>query len=646
MMLFSCAPTVIGEAPLIEDGTVLSGWYVVDGRYLYNVYSSLTSDELISAVPTVTLVESKGTYIGTGSVISFGDGSKLSAVVRGDVDGNGRVTAADYLMTKRYCLGTFNAEEIQVCAMREGDSVVSSDYLKIKRAVLGSYNLFANPHLSPDGDFNGVRVAYIPLDNRPVNKDRVIYAAEAAGFELLIPDEDLFRTALDNMSKNENGGTYGDRAELMEWLKTVEDECDYFVISLDQMLSGGLVASRWLSNTDLSLEYEIADYLISLAKRKHVVFFDTVMRLASTVNYMGYSMEEYNLLRAYGSVGRPVLTGDELNVENIIKNYPYNESGKTIQTSLSSAKKELYFASRARKLRLIDYVLSNASEHIEYLFIGVDDSSPQNTVQSNEINYIESISGSNTCTFAGADELGMMGLARISSFLYGAAEANVTYYGGGEGLEADAFDYSTLDDNVTKHLACVGATKKSNADNALQILILTKTSDIQKHAESLVNQLRTNLANKVPTVVIDCSTNTGALQARLAEKDIPLSMLLGYSNWNTVGNSVGIALSQGVSRYLYINKASVTESANEAFLKSMTFAYIKDISYKCAGISIDRIARDTSQYGGKTLLSLINSSEILVGEGSTVSHGAVTVSNFRYPWDRTFEMTFDISVAG
>ena len=200
---------------------------------------------------------------------------------------------------------------------------------------------------------------------------------------------------------------------------------------------------------------------------------------------------------------------------------------------------------------------------------------------------------------------------------------------------------------IKRILSCV---REYKTPTILTIILMVGEAAIETTipfiTANLVNQLRTNLANKVPTVVIDCSTNTGALQARLAEKDIPLSMLLGYSNWNTVGNSVGIALSQGVSRYLYINKASVTESANEAFLKSMTFAYIKDISYKCAGISIDRIARDTSQYGGKTLLSLINSSEILVGEGSTVSHGAVTVSNFRYPWDRTFEMTFDISVAG
>ena len=62
----------------------------------------------------------------------------------------------------------------------------------------------------------------------------------------------------------------GDRKALLEWLKSVERKADIFVISLDQMLSGGLVGSRWLDNTDLTFEYEVADYIITLTKKKQV----------------------------------------------------------------------------------------------------------------------------------------------------------------------------------------------------------------------------------------------------------------------------------------------------------------------------------------------------------------------------------------
>ncbi|MBO5981538.1 MAG: DUF4127 family protein, partial [Clostridia bacterium] len=186
-----------------------------------------------------------------------------------------------------------------------------------------SFPFFApdTAYASRSKDYNGLQVAYIPIDNRPVNYDRVKMLAKSVGFELLMPEEDTFRTALDNMKPNKYGSTYGDREKLLDWLKETDKTCDYFVLSLDQLLSGGLVASRWLDNTDLTFEFEVADYIIELAKNNTVVLFDTVMRLASTVNYQGYQMTEYNNLRSYGSVARLTLTGSELTVDNIIAGY-------------------------------------------------------------------------------------------------------------------------------------------------------------------------------------------------------------------------------------------------------------------------------------------------------------------------------------
>ena len=68
-----------------------------------------------------------------------------------------------------------------------------------------------------------------------------------------MPESPLFATRLDGQPKN-SGGQIGDRKALLEWLKSVESKADIFIISLDQMLSGGLVGSRWLDNTDLTFE--------------------------------------------------------------------------------------------------------------------------------------------------------------------------------------------------------------------------------------------------------------------------------------------------------------------------------------------------------------------------------------------------------
>lgn len=63
--------------------------------------------------------------------------------VKGDVDGDGRLTAKDYMIVKRAVLGTIElTEEQERAADVSGDGRLDSrDYMMIKRAVMGTYNL-------------------------------------------------------------------------------------------------------------------------------------------------------------------------------------------------------------------------------------------------------------------------------------------------------------------------------------------------------------------------------------------------------------------------------------------------------------------------------------------------------------------------
>lgn len=61
------------------------------------------------------------------------------------------------------------------------------------------------PERLPEGENTGPEVSYIPLDDRPVNADRVVYLAESLGYRLTMPEEDLYRTRLDGQDPNPNG---------------------------------------------------------------------------------------------------------------------------------------------------------------------------------------------------------------------------------------------------------------------------------------------------------------------------------------------------------------------------------------------------------------------------------------------------------
>ena len=583
----------------------------------------LTGDEKVTAMDLTVLLQKLE--------------KKEKASTATDLNLDGVFDAYDTELLQNYLAGVYTAFP-QDCKNHKFSTVTRSGQKLMLCANCG--------YTQESQDMTGTKVAYIPIDNRPVDQERVVFLAQSVGIDLLMPEEDLYRTALDNMTKNKNGTTFGDREKLLAWLKETDKTCDHFIISLDQMFSGGLVSSRWLSNTDLSLEYEIADEIINLCKNNTVILFDTVMRLASTIDYQGYSMDEYNALRSYGKIARKTLSGEQLTVDNIVAGYRFNSYGSKVTTTLSESAIESYHASRARKLRLIDYVLKNCGDTMDSIYVGVDDSSPQTTIQTNEINYIKKLMGDRGLLSAGCDELGLSSFTRMVTLLYGQAKINVTYFGPGKD-HADEFDVEPLSSNITTHLNFMN-TVPSTDDDALQILVLTSGSS-SNDAKKLLTTLQQNMTDKKPTGIIDVSGNMLNLGNMLFEDNkINVMNVLGYSSWNTAGNALGISLSLSICRYLYLNtvKESTVE-ADEAFLRSMTFAYVKDLSYIASnGRSPVNFFNNGKKCCVEHIVKAINDSTMITSLTTykTASHKTVSVTNLRQPWNRYFEATFDINL--
>lgn len=490
-------------------------------------------------------------------------------------------------------------------------------------------------------------VAYIPLDHRAVCKERAIYLAQSVGIELVMPEEHLYRTAMDNMEPNPDGSAMGNRKALLEWLREADKTCDAFVISLDQMLSGGLASSRWLDNTDLTFEYAVIDEIASLCENNTVLLFDTVMRHASTVDYQGLTLDDYYALREYGMKARKQLTGSELTIENIIAGYRCDENGETIPFPNGDAMLTHYLASRERKLRLLDHLLRRVGDKMEILYIGVDDSSPGVSIQTNEINYLTGLLGKHALLSAGIDELGLCCIARMATLLYGSPKVHLAYYGPGKDQASDEFDPATLGFLMDTHLDCLNVTETDDTKNALQVLVMTRGAS-NEDRQALLTQLQTNLNDRIPTALLDAYANAHELSTMLFyESDIPIGELLGYSGWNTGANAAGIALALGVARYAYLSSVSEsTETANENFLKSMTFGFVKDISYKQFHASIDGIQNEDYTCSVPLVLRRLNASKIVTSLSpyTKSSHAEIKVSNFRYPMNRRFEMSCDIEI--
>lgn len=614
-------------------------------------------------------------------------------------------------------------------------------------------------------------VAYIPLDDRPVNVDRVIYQAKASGVTLLMPEEDWYRTVLDDQPKNTNGTQYGDCEALLEWLRSVEGRSDAFVISADQLLSGGLAYSRWDFDVEGMMregspERETVAYLRELSRRKPLYLFDTVKRLAATSGYFGYGSAEYNDLRNYSSLPRAWLGGEDLTVENIVAYYEYDglwntigcggtaisadniwtlyqtyeydrlygytyETAQSVHDSiarLSADQISQELAARHRKLQLTDWLLREIDASA-YFFLGVDDSSVTDSIQSNEINYVQHLIDTihpNAKVYSGADELGMMALARcVTEHFHISPKLFLRYLGGGENGKSGPFEPETVKQNTEGHIQSLGCEQVDSPEEAdITVVMLTIPSDTgiaQRKAvwESAISELSADTVTSArPTIYIDpMSSSMGAPDGVESEGETPqydvfnrlllrspvdLTMLLGYSCWAAGGNPIGIGLAMGVSRYAYLKSAaSPSQLSNIGQLQSLTFALVKDICYKHrANAEIEyyltsgkdgyalspRLSGSTGNFykeltsrgwgdaefadllrrflfqkttyrvawngfddgtDAQTVLDKLESGKLLTDleEMSGLAVGEVSLSDFSFPWYRTFEARFSCHVA-
>lgn len=134
------------------------------GKYIYGVPERTSLADFTRAYHRTgyivmglegAVVSATSTYVGTGFTLRYesgvGEYTTLSFVVLGDIDGNGRVTSADYLNIRAHLKGTTELSELQRHAADiNGDGGVSTfDYMLVKSHFLGTYDIYENQKL-PD----------------------------------------------------------------------------------------------------------------------------------------------------------------------------------------------------------------------------------------------------------------------------------------------------------------------------------------------------------------------------------------------------------------------------------------------------------------------------------------------------------------
>jgi len=541
-------------------------------------------------------------------------------------------------------------------------------------------------------------IAYVPLDDRPDNEERVIYLAESLGYTLKMPERDDYRTRLKDQPLNENGTQYGDRADLYEWILEQENAgCDRYVISLDQLLSGGLVNSRSMyQNVPVVLsdgtkleEPELLERLVdqlAADSDNRVWLLDSVMRLAPTVGYDHWDLDGYNALRAYGMEGRPVLTGGELTLETIEKDYRYDSNGEELSPEafgLKEAEISEYLSARSRKLELAqwmqDLVAEDGRENFRVL-IGIDDSSEEDSIQKNEIAYLRQGLREGDALLSGVDDLAFKAVAKLylEEINWSGAAVSVEYFGNTENQPACAYDYKPLTEIVEEHFKFFDLKMQdAGAGCEFTVLVLTQPEEQAKKAdyyEALIRELNQYRKGGFPVVLIDASNGQyGTAFHEALTKKAELGWIMSYAGFLDMAIVTGTALSHGVARYAFLHNGEQTEVTERAFLRTVADSILKDFCYKhivrndilnfvrgdLAGNAdnfwqpeIDRGAILKQLETGmadatEDVIRNLERSNFISALPSTREYaergwGGIELDGYRFPWDRAFEIGMDI----
>ena len=553
------------------------------------------------------------------------------------------------------------------------------------------------PLYTAEEEANGPVVAYVPLDDRPDNVERVQYLAWSLGYDLQMPQADDYRTRLQGQPLNENGTQYGDRADLYQWvLEQEESGCDRYILSMDQMLSGGLVNSRsmWeheavtLSDGTTLTEPELLSLLLETLARdgnNQVWLLDSVMRLAPTVGYDHWDLDGYNALRSYGMAGRPVLEGQALTVENIEADYRLGSDGSQLslgEFGLEEWEVEEYLSARSRKLELAGQMMETVTGDGYgnfHVLIGIDDSSEEDSIQKNEIAYLRSLLRQGDALLSGVDDLAFKAVTRLYLDEQGwdGATATVRYYGGTEDQPACAYDYKPLQEIMAEHFDFFDL--QESPDRELQILVLTQPLDeaaAQNYCNSLSMDLRQCQIQGQPVIVIDAGNGRyGTMFHEMLTEHTELGGFLSYAGFLDMAIVTGTALSHGVARYARLEAGRPSDAENRAFARTLADSILKDFCYKNIvrdklltyirgdlGANPDNfwqpdtdrnairqmLEREMEECTKPVIRNLESSNMAVVPDpapsGDRIGWGSVLLGNYRFPWDRAFEIGMDIEL--
>lgn len=489
------------------------------------------------------------------------------------------------------------------------------------------------------------RIVAIPVDPRPVVCAQVVDLVALAGVTLTVPPAAMlghFRVAADTDA-------------LFCWLEKQLATADGVVLSLDMLLYGGLVPSRFSTEAAPQIAARLARIR---ALRETCDLAVPWFAFAATLRISNNNIndEEKQYWREYGEKiwawsyhsDRAEVTGDA----------GAQARALAARGTIPSEIQEDYLATRRRNFSMLSRAIDYLAEGIfDRLILPQDDTAGFgfNIAERRrlEARVHEAGLGERVAIYAGADEV----LHTLCARLVGAGTAPKLYVVFTDPAHVAKltarYEDRPLLASLAAQIAAVGAERVTTQEDADVLLLVHSQGETQGDwamrsplAASFAvdppcwHALERAQAAAQPIAVIDLAyANGGDRQFidTLASR-LPLGNLAAYAGWNTAGNAIGSCLAQ-----LVVSGGGASAVDNR---RIVCLRLLEDLVYQADVRQRVRAVIDEASLSAAQLQQAVAEKFLPVADAWLEQHQFPwRVAGIRLPWNRTFEIDIAMRAA-
>jgi len=491
-----------------------------------------------------------------------------------------------------------------------------------------------------------IKIALIPLDNRPVSYSLPVQIGHLSNnIEVFIPPRESIGGLTHNTDIN----------RVLLWLDKVlkENNIDLVVCSLDSIAYGGLIPSRRSSDREEIIKSRIEqlrELIKKYKKEKGLKFyaFSSIMRISNN----NCNEEEKEYWSEYGElifkssylthkISESPDLPDQEELEEIIRLIPQDildDYTQTRQRNFNINKDYLTL----EKEGLIDFLVFSQDDTAKYGF-----NVRESKILKNLITELNLESKVNVQT--GADEIPSDLITRgiLEHFHKKVSIYPVFSTESGRNV-VSRYEDRTIEASVLGQISLSGAeVANSSAEADIILLIHTPIFSQNDHCMAIhteienfgaINYCISTVKNsEKPVLVADVACANGAdnlLVKSLLGNGLDLDILYAYAGWNTTGNTLGSAISIGLSRYF----AEKTQSFNfDNYKKLLLVRLTDDWAYQT--VVRQKIRTITSKPDTELLEEELTPFVVNLAKKINLPLSEFELS---FPWNRTFEVEINL----